>query len=303
MGNEPEIYGEGLVSVVTPVFNGEKYVSRLLQSVLDQTYPRVEMILVDDGSEDRTVLAAERYREQFARKGYRYEIIRAPHKNASAALNRGLPLVRGEYLVWPDGDDRLAPESIEARVRFLLENPAYSCVRSLPSYFDDKTGLPAKAQERRGELAKEELFWDVLEGKTFVCCGCYMLKSQRFFEIYPEKRIPEYDVGQNFQMLLPFLYRYKCPTVQRELYEVAVREGSSSRRALSERERAERYEGFERLVDDIAAICAIQDKPSEKRLLQWKLRRRLDLARSTGKWDQAVRALWRLCLAGGGRWP
>ncbi len=130
-----------------------------------------------------------------------------------------------------------------------------------------------------------------------------MLKSQRFFEIYPEKRIPEYDVGQNFQMLLPFLYRYKCPTVQRELYEVAVREGSSSRRALSERERAERYEGFERLGDDIAAICAIQDKPSEKRLLQWKLRRRLDLARSTGKWDQAVRALWRLCLAGGGRWP
>ena len=150
MGNEPQIYGKGLVSVVTPVFNGEKYVSRLLQSVLDQTYPRVEMILVDDGSEDRTVLAAERYREQFARKGYRYEIIRAPHKNASAALNRGLPLVRGEYLVWPDGDDRLAPESIEARVRFLLENPAYSCVRSLPSYFDDKTGLPAKAQERRG---------------------------------------------------------------------------------------------------------------------------------------------------------
>lgn len=68
MRSEPKIYEKGLVSVVTPVFNGETYVSRLLQSVLEQTYPYVEMILVDDGSGDRTVLVAESYRERFARK-------------------------------------------------------------------------------------------------------------------------------------------------------------------------------------------------------------------------------------------
>lgn len=293
------MYERGLVSVVTPVFNGEQHISKLLRSVLEQTYPSVEMILVDDGSEDHTVLTAEGYREQFARRGYRFEIVRASHKNASAALNQGLPLVRGEYLIWPDGDDKLAPESIEARVKFLLENPAYSCVRSLSSYFDDKTGLPVKEQERRGDLTKEDLFWDVLEAKTFVCCGCYMLKSRRFFEIYPNKKIPEYDVGQNFQMLLPFLYRYQCPTIRRELYAVAVREGSSSRRVLSKEEKAQRYEAFERLVDDIAAICGIEDSVSKRRLLRWKLRRRLELARNTGKRYQALKALWQLCRIGG----
>lgn len=293
------MFESGLVSVVTPVFNGEAYISRLLESVLEQTYPHVEMILVDDGSEDRTALIAEGWRERFVRRGYRYEIVRAPHKNASAALNRGLPLVRGEYLIWPDGDDRLAPESIEARVNFLLENPAYSCVRSLSSYFDGETGLPVKAQERRGDLTREDLFWDVLEARTFVCCGCYMLKSRRFFEIYPDRRIPEYDVGQNFQMLLPFLYRYRCPTIRRELYAVAVREESSSRRILPAEEKTRRYEAFERLVDDIAAICGIQDGESERRLLRWKLRRRLELARSTGRRYQAAKALWQLCRLDG----
>lgn len=283
----------GLVSVVTPVFNGETYVSRLLESVLGQTYPYVEMILVDDGSGDGTVLAAERYRERFALRGFRYEIVQAPHKNASAALNRGLPLVRGEYLIWPDGDDRLAPESIELRVRFLLENPVYNCVRSLSSYFDDKTGLPVKREERQGDLTKEALFWDVLEAKTFVCCGCYMLKTRPFFEIYPDRRIPEYDVGQNFQMLLPFLYRHPCPTIRRELYEVAVRDKSSSRRTLTQEERLQRYRAFERLVDDVAAICGIQDHASKGRLLRWKLRRRLDLVRSTGRRCQTVKMLWR----------
>ena len=282
----------GLVSVITPVFNGERYVSRLLQSVLDQTYPHVEMILVDDGSEDGTVLAAERYGDAFARRGWRYEIVRAPHKNASAALNRGLPLVRGTYLIWPDGDDRLTPESIELRVRFLLGNPSYNCVRSLSSYFDDKTGLPLQREERQGDLTKELLFWDVLEAKTFVCCGCYMLKTRPFFEIYPDRRIPEYDVGQNFQMLLPFLYRHPCPTIRRELYEVAVRDGSSSRRNLTEKERIRRCKAFEQLVDEIAAICGIRDRASERRLLWWKLRRRLDLVRSAERRCQAVKTLW-----------
>ena len=54
------------------------------------------MILVDDGSADNTVEVAESYRGRFAAKGYEYHIIRAAHKNASAAINQGLPHVTGE---------------------------------------------------------------------------------------------------------------------------------------------------------------------------------------------------------------
>ncbi len=298
MQGETVQYEKGLVSVVTPVFNGETHVSRLLESVLHQTYPQVEMILVDDGSEDATVSVAESYRAQFAEKGYQYKIIQSVHRNASAALNHGLPYVRGEYLIWPDSDDWLSPESIEVRVKFLLENPSYYCVRSLASYADEKTGILTKPEERRGDLKKEELFWDILEGKTFICCGCYMLKSRPFFDIYPQRKIPEYPVGQNFQMLLPFLYRHKCPTIEKELYQVIIRQGSASRRDVTEKEKQQRYEAFERLVDEIALICCIEDKVSQKRLLRWKLLRRWDLARSSGKRGEEWKVIWQLCKHG-----
>ena len=84
---------KGLVSCVTPVYNGEKYLARMLDSILNQTYPFVEMILVDDGSTDCTMEIAESYRERFEEKQYSYQIVRTEHKNASAAINRGLPWV------------------------------------------------------------------------------------------------------------------------------------------------------------------------------------------------------------------
>ena len=217
-------YNAGRVSIVTPVYNGETHLAKMLDSVLAQTYPDVEMILVDDGSADGTVRAAQNYSEKFEAKGYGYRIVRAEHKNASAAINRGLPFVSGEYLIWPDSDDYLEPESIRRRVDFLRQHPQYACVRSLSYYFDEETGTRSeKADEQRGDLKKLDLFWDILESKTFVCCGCYMLRTKAFFEVYPKRRIPEYDVGQNFQMLLPFMYRHQCPTIEEELYGVAVR--------------------------------------------------------------------------------
>ena len=128
-------YNAGRVSIVTPVYNGETHLAKMLDSVLAQTYPDVEMILVDDGSADGTVRAAQNYSEKFEEKGYGYRIVRAEHKNASAAINQGLPFVSGEYLIWPDSDDYLEPESIRRRVDFLRQHPQYACVRSLSYYF------------------------------------------------------------------------------------------------------------------------------------------------------------------------
>lgn len=286
---------EGKVSAVTPVFNGEFYLPEMLESVLRQTYPKMEMILVDDGSTDRTIQVAERYREQFARRGYDYHIIHSGHKNASAAINQGLPYVTGEYLIWPDSDDVLEPESVEKRVEFLKRHPQYQCVRSLAYYFDPKTGESRKAEEQTGHLSKECLFWDILESKTFVCCGCYMIKSELFFEIYPRRHIPEYPVGQNFQMLLPYMYRYRCPTIREPLYGVCVRGNSHSRRELTREEEERKYRDYESLVDEIAEICGLRDTESRRRIVCWKARRRYIISMKYGRINQAVHALYLLC--------
>ena len=92
-------YTKGIVSAVVPVYNGASYLPHILDSILAQTYPQIEMILVDDGSRDETISVAEGYRGRFAAKGYDYRIVQASHRNASAAINQGLPYVTGQALV------------------------------------------------------------------------------------------------------------------------------------------------------------------------------------------------------------
>ncbi|MCM1134486.1 MAG: glycosyltransferase family 2 protein [Clostridium sp.] len=290
-------YQKGLVSCVTPVFNGEQYLGKMLESVLNQTYPFIEMILIDDGSADCTLKVAESYRKKFAERGYKYRIVQASHKNASAAINQGLKYVTGEYLIWPDSDDVLEPDSVAIRVDFLARRPEYHCVRSIMYYFNDN-GYMSGVGESLGDLKKETIFFDILEGRTFVCCGCYMLKTKDFFSIYPEKKIPEYSVGQNFQMLLPYMYRYNCPTIQKQLYGVRVHPNSHSRKELTQAEEKERYACFEKLVDEIAAICGIRSFYEKRRILCWKLQRRYNLAAKNGKKAEALKMKTYLFLCG-----
>ena len=282
------------VSVIIPVFNGERHLGRMLDSVLSQTYFWVEVILVDDGSTDHTLRVAEGYREKFEKKGYDYRIVRSKHRNASAAINCGLPYVTGEFLIWPDSDDRLEKESVKKRVKFLKENPRYQCVRSLAYYFEEGSQRRVPADEKTGDVSKEDIFWDILESRTYVCCGCYMLRAEKFFEIYPERRIPEYDVGQNFQMLLPFMYHYLCPTMTEKLYGVCVRKGSHSRRVLTEEEEKKKYQDYEKLIDEIALICHIGDERSGDRIAYWKIKRRYMIAVKYKDAGEIVKNLWKL---------
>lgn len=281
----------GKVSVVTPVYNGALFLPHLLNSVLAQTYPDIEMILVDDGSTDNTISVAKTYPERFLKKGYTLRIVKSTHKNASAAINKGLCFVTGEFLIWPDSDDILHPESVEKRVDFLRMSPQYRCVRSLPCYFEEKSGKKLeKWDEERGDLSKEDLFWDILETRTFVCCGCYMVRTETFFGIYPERKIPEYDVGQNFQMLLPFLYRHKCPTIREELYSVCVRPESHSRRHLTPEQAKKKAAAYDSLLQDIADICGITDDFSLNRIALRNARYRCYMASAYGTKKDALTA-------------
>lgn len=275
-----------LVSVLTPVYNGESYISRLLDSILNQTYPQIEMILADDGSSDATVEIANSYIPKFESKGYSLTVISAAHKNASAAINAGLPYVNGEYLVWPDGDDELLPDSIEARVSFLESHPEYHCVRSIMEYVSNETGAPMEGGEPLGDLNNETLFWDIMERRSFVCCGCYMFETERFFQIYPDKKIMESDIGQNFQMLLPYLFKYRCPTIRQKLYRVYVRPESYSHRVMTEADKIIDQFNSEQLIDEILRLCGLKDKTS---LLRAELRKMRYRERVAGSCRRYVR--------------
>jgi glycosyltransferase involved in cell wall biosynthesis len=107
--------GAGLVSVVIPCYNQAQFLGEAIESVLAQSYPRFQIIVVDDGSTDDTSGVAARY------PGVR--CVRQDNQGVSAARNSGLARSEGEYVVFLDADDRLLPEALEAGVGCLKAQP------------------------------------------------------------------------------------------------------------------------------------------------------------------------------------
>jgi glycosyltransferase involved in cell wall biosynthesis len=119
-----------LVSVLTPVYNMERYLERYLDSVLVQTYPQIELILVDDGSTDGSKAIIDRFIPLFHNKGVTVKYLYQKNTGVSAAINTGLQVFTGEYLIWPDSDDFISETFIEKMVMFLEENKEYGLVRT-----------------------------------------------------------------------------------------------------------------------------------------------------------------------------
>ncbi|MDB5122991.1 MAG: hypothetical protein JWP94_1120 [Mucilaginibacter sp.] len=103
-----------LVSVIIPVYNAEKYLDSCILSVIGQTWPNIEIILVDDGSTDGSLNIIEKYRD-----AGNVKITRQKNQGAAAARNAGLRQAKGVYVQFLDADDLLSPDKIEAQATTL----------------------------------------------------------------------------------------------------------------------------------------------------------------------------------------
>jgi len=104
-----------LVSILIPAYNAEEWIAYTLQSAIAQTWPRKEIIVVDDGSRDRTAKIARR----FASKGV--TIVSTENRGLCGAVNHALRLSHGDYIQELDADDLLAPDKIERQLAALRE--------------------------------------------------------------------------------------------------------------------------------------------------------------------------------------
>jgi len=104
-----------LVSILIPAYNAQEWIADTLQSAIVQTWPHKEIIVVDDGSSDRTAEVARR----FASK--QVVVVSTENQGAAAARNHALRLSRGGYIQWLDADDLLAPDKIERQLAMLRE--------------------------------------------------------------------------------------------------------------------------------------------------------------------------------------
>ena len=132
----------GLVSVVLPVFNGARLMREAVDSVLRQTYPHWELLLVDDGSNDGSTAAARAFAAAHPdRIRYLAHEGRA-NRGASASRNLGASAARGEYLAFLDADDVFFPDKLEAQVPLLDAHPETGMLYAATEYWHGWTGRP-----------------------------------------------------------------------------------------------------------------------------------------------------------------
>ncbi|GAB1538523.1 glycosyltransferase [Scytonema sp. NUACC21] len=123
------------VSVIIPVYAAEKYIAATLQSVLEQTYKNFEVLIIDDGSPDRSIEICQQFTDS------RIKIIRQENRGLAGARNTGIRQAEGEYLALIDADDLWLPEKLEKHIAHLEKSPAVGVSFSL-SAFIDEAGQP-----------------------------------------------------------------------------------------------------------------------------------------------------------------
>jgi glycosyltransferase involved in cell wall biosynthesis len=107
---------EPLVTVILAVYNGEKYLKEAIDSILEQTYIPLEIVVIDDGSDDGTGLIAHKYYSDI-----RY--VFQTNQGQSAAMNVGLQLAKGSYIAFLDADDLFLPDKTLLQVNYLQTTP------------------------------------------------------------------------------------------------------------------------------------------------------------------------------------
>jgi len=290
-------FEKGKVSILTPCYNGERFLDRYFDAICTQTYDDIELIFVNDGSSDNSEKICASWRSRIENRGYTFVYIsQNTCKGASSAINRGLPHVTGEFLIWPDCDDTLMPASVERRVDFLNRHADYALVRSdYVAVHEETPEIIVEHGSDWADVKNEEIFDDLIFEKTFIVPGCYMVRSSVFFE-----RIPSGEIivntgggGQNWPILLPCSFRNKCGYIDEPLCRYFIRPDSVSHRIEGDRysghkARIQRYQ--EILINVINDFYLLSDSEKKDYVLKIHIKyilQRLDLALFYNKSDDA----------------
>lgn len=171
-----------LVSIIIPVYNAEKFIIQSVESALDQSHRKVEVIVVDDGSTDRSW---EILNDHFSDS--RLILLRQENKGVSAARNKALEYMKGDYFSFLDADDVYPPDAIAARLKLFCEDDRLSFVDGHVIYSDDQ-------MRPTGQVFKPSLKGDPLPGLLKLSPSClfgpsWMIKRESGIQYRFDERL------------------------------------------------------------------------------------------------------------------
>lgn len=186
------------ISFVVPIYNMEKYLTRCVESILNQTYKNFELILVDDGSTDRSNIICDELQKQ----DDRVTVIHKKNGGLSSARNAGIHMATGDYICFVDSDDWIEDSLLEEALLVLEEDDDVFVYghRMVSKYGEKGQGEDIKACSLNGEEALEKFLENKINGYTWnkIVRRELLLNHNIFF---PEGRNYE-DVATTYKMLM-----------------------------------------------------------------------------------------------------
>ncbi|MGI0480110.1 glycosyltransferase family 2 protein [Geminocystis sp. CENA526] len=174
-----------LVSVIVPVYNVEAYIAQAINSVLSQTYPHFELLIIDDEGNDRTMDICRQFED------YRIRIISQKNRGLAGARNTGIRHSQGEYLAFLDGDDMWMPDKLAKHIEHLESHPEVGVSFSRSAFIDNQDKLLGTYQMPRLEnITAEHLFYENSIGNG----SAPVIRREVFEEIcFPDNRHGEVE--------------------------------------------------------------------------------------------------------------
>lgn len=204
-----------LVSVIMPVCNNEKYLSDSIESILNQTYENIELLILDDGSKDKSLSIIEKY----ALDNKNIRIISRDNKGVANSIRELIKYSNGEYIARMDGDDISYLNRIEIQIKYLKENPDLSLVGSyvdveISDYKNDDDKLMCE-KIFNFKIDKNNPSIKILNGHK-ICHGTFFGKADLFKKI-------DYNSGLKTSEDIDFIFNaikqnFKLDIIPKKLY-------------------------------------------------------------------------------------
>ena len=240
-----------LISVIVPVYNVEEYLPRCLDSIINQTYTNLEILLIDDGATDNSGKICDEY----AQKDNRIRVFHKENGGVSSARNLGLDIMRGEYVAFVDSDDAILTDYIQVLFDLCIETNAeiarvrfYSSLEKLQNDNNDKTV-------------------EVIEKNSFSFCKDYGVPIDTCCGALIKKEVVEglqfetdLFIGEDSLFIAKAIKNTKKIVLKRQrMYFNFLREGSALRTDGFTEKRLSELESWKRICDLFSDAPRIQE--------------------------------------------
>ena len=189
-----------LVTIIIPIFNSEKWLDKCVSSVVNQTYKNLEILLIDDGSNDNSPFLCDK----LSQSDKRIKVIHKKNEGVSSARNTGIEKMTGEFVIFIDSDDTIKNEAIEVMLSALIESNSDAAV-CLEKHDD-------------ASYFKKNLYINLLRDNIGSQVWRWLFKTA-LLKDNRNVRFPKYNYAEDMLFMQEIIYRKKICFINLALYD------------------------------------------------------------------------------------